>query len=366
MSSTMTTSEGTERLDEDRQVRRIQVTGRGSYIVSIPKHWVKEVGLSKGGRIEFSAQQNRGLLLAPFGGPKPDEEKSRCELLLSPNVDPKTVVRKIISLYVVGYSTIEISSQSGNLPPSIRDTIREVARQKLVGTEVVTESSRSATLQVLLGFPQLLVPDALRRMSSITGSMQQDAFQALADRDSELAKQVVKTDDEIDRFSLYIIRQLKWAVQRPMLIGRIGLSSPVECLGYRIVTKTIERSADHAARIAYHSLDFEKPLDAALLKDMKALGEYSSKMMDSALRALFTVDYELAEKVLIDKEKITGLESKLVDRVMKVKMSASELSGATLIFESLRRIGEYASDVAEVVLNLAVHKSVARVTAELK
>jgi phosphate uptake regulator len=273
-------------------------------------------------------------------------------------------MRKLISLYVVGYSTIEISSQSGNLAPIIRDTIREVARQKLVGTEVVTESSRSATLQVLLSYPQLLVPDALRRMSSILRSMQQDAIQALAERDRELAKQVVKIDDEIDRFSLYIIRQLKWAVQHPIFISRIGLSSPVECLGYRIVTKTIERSADHAARVAQSSLNIEKPLDSALLKDMNTLGQYSSKMMDNALRALYTNDYEFAEKLLLNKDKMATLESRLLERVLKERMTATELAATTLISESLRRIGEYASDIAEVVLNLAVHKSIVTVSTD--
>ena len=351
-----------EKVDEERHVRRVQVTGRGSYIISIPKPWVKEAGLVKGGRIEFSTQQNGGLLLTPFDSLRQDEEKSKCELLLPNNAETNSLMRKIISLYVVGYSTIEISSQSGNLAPATRDAIREVARQKLVGTEVVTESSRSATLQVLLNYPQLLVPDALRRMSSIMSSMQQDALQALAERDRELANQVAKTDDEIDRFSLYIIRQLKWAVQHPMLVGRIGLTSPVDCLGYRIVTKTIERSADHAARVAQSSLNVEKPLDPVLLKEMNSLSQYSSRMMDNALRALYTTDYELAEKVLQDKDRVSILESKLVERVLKEKMAASELLAVTLISESLRRIGEYATDVAEVVLNLAIHKSVVEVT----
>ncbi len=343
---------------DDGLVRRVQVTGRGSYIVSIPKNWVKEAGLTKGAQIEFSAQQNRGLLLTPFNGHRQDLERSKCALTLPNNADADSVMRKIISLYVVGYSIIEISSQSGNLAPSVRDIIRELARQKLVGTEVVTESSRTATLQVLLSYPQLLVPDALRRMSSIMSSMQQDAMDALSKLDRELAKQVAKIDDEIDRFSLYIIRQLKWAVQHPMLIGRVGLESPVECLGYRIVTKTIERSADHATRVAQSSLSIEKPLSSILLKDMNTLGQYSSKMMDNALRSLYTNDYELAERVLTDKDKVTTLESKLVERVLKEKMAASELAAVTLISESLRRIGEYASDVAEVVLNLAVTKSI--------
>jgi phosphate uptake regulator len=321
---------------------------------------VEEAGLRKGGRIEFSRQENRGLLLTPFEGGRYEDEKSQCAISVGPDADPEGVARRIISLYVVGFSTIEISCKAGNLSARVRDSIREVARTKLVGTELVTESSRSATLQVLLTYPQLLVPDALRRMASITNSMQQDSVQALAKQDPELAKQVLKIDDEIDRFSLYIIRQLKWAVQHPPLIEKIGLRNPVECLGYRIITKSVERSADHSARVAKNSLLVLHQVDPVLLKDTRALSDVSLHMMDTALRALFSDNYELAESVLLEKEKTSQLEARLVDRLLRERMPASELSAYRLISESLRRVGEYATDIAEVVLNLTVHKSVER------
>jgi phosphate uptake regulator len=343
---------------EDHEVRRIQVTGRGSYIVSIPKHWVEQMEMRKGGRVEFIEQRGEGLLLTPFAQNRLEDEQPRCQILIPLDASPDAVTRRIISLYLIGYSTIEVNSKSGNFSAPIRDCIRDVARHKLVGTELVNESSKSATLQVLLSFPQLLVPDALRRMSSIMNSMQQDAVEALANSDRELGNQVLKIDDEIDRFSLYVIRQLKWAVQHPPLLERIGLTSPVECLGYRVITKSVERSADHAARVAQNSLLIQHTLKSTILKDINTLSGSASKMMQTALQALFARDYQLAESVLTDREKISALESRLVEHLLKEKILASELSALRLISESLRRIGEYATDIAEVVLNLTVQKSV--------
>jgi phosphate uptake regulator len=343
---------------EDRYIRRVQVTGRGSYIVSLPKPWVQEAGIRKGGRIEFSKQENWGLTLTPFGSTKFDDERARCSVSLPPDIDVDALTRMVISLYVVGYSTIEIRSKSGNLTAAVRDTIRDVARGKLVGTELVTESAQSATLQVLLSYPQLLVPDALRRMLSILNAMQQDAMQALSRLDKELANQVVKIDDEIDRFSLYVIRQLKWAVKHPTLLSRIGLVSPVECLGYRIISKSVERSADHAARIAISVLALQQPPAPALFKEANVLSQQSSKMMETALHALFARDYKLAETLLLERDKVTDLESKMVERLLKEKLPAGDLSAMRLVSESLRRIGEYATDVAEVVLNLTIQEMV--------
>jgi phosphate uptake regulator len=136
------------------------------------------------------------------------------------------------------------------------------------------------------------------------------------------------------------------------------LNAPVECLGYRIITKSVERSADHAAKMAQNSLAIQRKIDPPTLKDITALSKTSSKMMETALRALFSADYQLAETVLTDKGKVSELESKLVERILKERLPASELSALRLISESLRRIGEYATDVAEVVLNLTVQTSV--------
>jgi phosphate uptake regulator len=314
--------------------------------------------MKKGGCVEFIEQRGEGLLLTPFAQTKLEDEEPRCEILVPSNTTPDALTRRIISLYLIGYSVIEANSKSGNFSASIRDCIRDVARHKLVGTELVNESSKSATLQVLLNFPQLLVPDALRRMSSIMYSMQQDAVQALASSDRELANQVLKIDDEMDRFSLYVIRQLKSAVQHPPLLEGIGLTSPLECLGYRIVIKSVERAADHAARVAQNSLLIQRTLNSTILKNINTLSQNAWKMMETALKALFVRDYQLAESVLIDREKISGLESRLVEHLLKERMPASELSALRLISESLRRIGEYATDIAEVVLNLTVQKSI--------
>ena len=82
-------------------------------------------------------------------------------------------------------------------------------------------------------------------MTIITSSMHKDAIIALRTIDHQLAKDVRATDYEVNRFHLYIIRQLKTAIQNPRIITAIELKTPRDCLGYRLVTKMVERTADH-------------------------------------------------------------------------------------------------------------------------
>ncbi|MEM3403795.1 MAG: hypothetical protein QXJ17_04610 [Nitrososphaeria archaeon] len=52
-----------------------------------------------------------------------------------------------------------------------------------------------------------------------------------------LADGVIKTDDEVDRFNLYVVRQLKMTIQRERILQEIRLTSARDCLGYRLIVK---------------------------------------------------------------------------------------------------------------------------------
>jgi hypothetical protein len=81
-------------------------------------------------------------------------------------------------------------------------------------------------------------------------------------------------------------------------------------------------------------------------------------MMETALRALNMSDYDTAESTFLESENLAVLAARLIDRSSKKKMSAQELSALTLISESLRRIGEGAAAIAEIVLDLTAEKSI--------
>ena len=53
--------------------------------------------------------------------------------------------------------------------------------------------------------------------------MYRDTLLALRENNVELAEEVIKSDDEVDRFSFYIVRQLKIAIKNEYLLKEIGL-----------------------------------------------------------------------------------------------------------------------------------------------
>jgi phosphate uptake regulator len=233
-----------------------------------------------------------------------------------------------------------------------RQEVKDFSRHMLVGTEIVTDTPQELTLQVLLSYPELSVQSALRRMGIITTSMHKDAITALKELDHQQAREVITTDNEVDRFNLYIVRQLKTAIQNPRIIKEIGLQNARDCLGYRLVTKSVERTADHAASIAENVLSLRRKLGKETVEKLEVMSSTAISMFETAIEALFRQDFNLAESIIEKTKEVISIEKEVV--VSSQKADGEEAPYLRLIVESIRRTAEYASDIAEIVLNLTV------------
>jgi phosphate uptake regulator len=349
-------SEKMERAESiQEEFRRVQVTGRGSYMIYLPKKWVETVGLKQGESIFVSEGKDNSLILIPRQILMKTEDKKEVKIDVSLNADLESTVRKVIAFYLIGYNIIRLSSTRGRFTSDQKDYIRETIRSKLVGTEIVTASQNTMTIQVLLSYPELTVDNALRRMIAITLSMHEDAVNALKNLDKDLASDIIRMDDEVDRFNFYIIRQLKLAVQHPPLISKIGLTNPKDCLGFRLITKSIERIADHATNIAKNILTIEANVDPKLYSKIIQMSSFVSILIKDVGTALFRRDYELAEEVIKKSNEIVSFEDDVLTHLLKSNLSPNDLSRLRIILESIRRTSEYGTDIAEIILNLHVN-----------
>jgi phosphate uptake regulator len=334
------------------ETRKLQFTGGSTYVISLPKRWIVQNELRKGSVIKLREEEGGLLSIIPTATAvqqRPEEASIR----VTPKDHPDAVIRKVVSAYLVGYNIIHIKGESQKpLSTKQRREIKSFSRNMLVGTEIVIDTPQELTLQVLLSYPELSVQSALRRMSIITASMQRDALTALKGLDNQHAKEVLITDNEVDRFNLYIIRQLKTAIQNPRIIKEIGLQNARDCLGYRLVTKAVERTADHAASIADNVLLIKNKLETETTEKLEKMSNLAVSMFETAIEALFRQDYTLAENIVEKTKEIISMEKEAV--VSSQNVDSEDAPHLRLIIESIRRTAEYASDIAEVVLNLTI------------
>jgi len=343
-------------MDEREETRKIQFTGKSSYIVSLPKQWIMELGLKQGDQIRMMRKNSSTLELYP---PKfePRTQK-KDDALIEISEDEKTagIVRKLISLYFLGYKTINVKPKSGRLNPTQRNAVKEAVKKMLMGSEIISDSTSGITIQVLVNLLELSVDGAFKRMLHLTKSMSIDAILAVKENNLELAQEVINTDDEVDRFGFYIIRQLKIAIQNEHMLKEMGFRNARDCLGYRLVVKNIERTGDHATFIARDLLEFKKPVKKEILDKIQEMNNFCLNILDDSCLALFKEDYIHAEQIIEKSADFSKYEKKIREASKSLK-DDEEIYRIRRITESIKRISEYASDIAEIVLNMNIEKA---------
>jgi phosphate uptake regulator len=339
------------------ELRKLQVTGGSTFIVSLPKTWVEQMGMQRGSVVKINQMDDMTLCLTPQGADAPDAQR-KVTITPNPKDTPDSIVRRVVSAYLMGYNIIQLRSTQQRLESTQKFQVKDFTRRKLVGTEILSDLPNDLTLQVLLSYAELSVKDALKRMGIISASMHRDAIIALGMENTHLAREIVAMDDEVDRFNLYIIRLLKVAVTDGHILRESGLKSPRECLGYRLITKSVERMADHAVNIAQNRLALTLTVvEDELLSEMKKLSDFALDIFENAMIAVFNADYTEADEVLNQASKIREMEAEVLHMIVK-QSAPAEVPALRLIIESISRTAEYGADIAETVLNMTVQDAV--------
>ena len=109
-----------------------------------------------------------------------------------------------------------------------------------VGDEAVTIARRAIDLN---SEPQLKPYVDLPRMASMSLEMLRDSITAFVNRETDKARAVIPRDQDVDALNRQLHRELSsYMVERPTTISR--------CLHLMVISKSLERIADHATNVA--------------------------------------------------------------------------------------------------------------------
>jgi phosphate uptake regulator len=349
-------------VSDKNEVRKIQFTGRSTYIISLPKRWMSEMHLKAGDPVTIVRESNNSLSIIPNAERRPNPANEVTAIVLQ-NESGSSLKRKVVSMYLAGYTIMHLKSKTGRIGPSQRDSVREVVRRNLVGTEIIADASDLIIIQVLIRTPELSVDSAVRRMFLISTAMHTDAMASLAEHNHELAATIIKSDDEVDRFSLYILRNLVIALEQNML-QEIGLKDISDCLSYRVVVRSIERVADHAAGIANKCLKIDEKIPKEVFQKIDNMSRFSLVLLNDSVEAFLRRDYNLANNIVDKTEDVRSLENEIIKFLEKARTSRNEWINVyiKLILEDIRRVAEHASDIAEAALNETVDEVIEKIS----
>lgn len=319
------------------ELRKLQRTPDGTFLVTIPKAWAKRVGLGPGSVVSYEERQDGRLLLSP----KIDEERAPLEVVLEAS---PFVRREIIERYLLGYDIIRVQSKD-NLSPEIREEVRRTTK-RLVGLEVLEEDSKRVVLQCLVE-PSLLNPERiLRRLEMLSMPMQLDAVQSFVSSNDELSKGVVERDEEVDRWYFLLVRLVRAAISDTYLLEKIKVSS-VDCLDFRLLASYIENFADYAVTVAENAqVKVPVPKDEQVM--LEKIGQAVNAMYKDAVGSVLSRDLKLASSVA---PRFKEAKKQLAEAESKVAGSSRPLvNHLVAVIIALNRMCEISVDISDLTI----------------
>ncbi len=357
--------------EKDLGYRRVQCTGRGSYIISLPKEWVEDIGLKRGSEIAFNIQPDSTLTLVPRKimekeGREDTAKPKEYFISVDPKEDPQATLRMIRSLYAIGADIIRIRFKNTQDTMKYKNEIKNLARDNFLGSEIIDESADEITLQILIKYSEFPIEKAVRRMAIVALVANRDAVAALKDRSTELFESVINARNDVNRLGLYIVRQLKHGIERN-LYRELGFRTPKEFLLYRIAVNDIESIAQNALNIINNlgaiqkliddeTLFIKEPIDEEIYTQLLSFTDRAHQLYEDAIKALFKRDYKDAEKLISTREAMVPLENAVIMLMSSKKLDPNIASVLRLIFDSSRRIMDYSRSMAELTLNRTVEE----------
>ncbi len=330
------------------EIRKIQVTGGSSYVLSLPKPWIRERNIQKNDPIGVVQQADGTLLITP--NIQYDRAAKIKEFPLKDYPDPQMLLRSLIGAYISGFTVIKITS-AGRIPPKVRQVVRKFT-QMTIGQEVAEETDNSITLKDILNPSEMPFENTIRRMYVIVKSMHEDALSALEQGKREIAEDVVARDTDVDRLHWLIHRQFSLIIDNPALSLRMNITPRMAATYYQI-SRTIERVADHAVLIAESVLVLiDKGVDRMLIPKITTLGEESLDVFNKGIQTVFSGSIVNANQIISDADSLEPQYHQFSDTTRKMK--AQEAIAVNQIVQSMHRISEYSADISEILINSLV------------
>ena len=176
------------------------------------------------------------------------------------------------------------------------------------------------------------------------------AMQALTERNTDAAREVLEGDDAIDRLEVEIDR---------LCIDLLALRQPAArdlrfVVSVAKITPILERMADHACNIARAAIDLNDEPQLKIHVQLPSMAEHASRMLHAALDAFTSADATLARAIISRDDEIDAMYNRIFHDLIEMMVTNPETTAraARLLFvaKHLERVADYVTDICELTV----------------
>jgi phosphate uptake regulator len=327
------------------ETRKVQQTGGSSYIISLPKEWIREHNVKKNDTLGILSQPDGNLLVTPYTSSQ--EYVKEKKFIVKDNMNSDYLFRLLIGAYIMGYSIIIIQTTSDKFERKIKETIKGFTRIT-IGPEIIEESANRIFIKDLLNPKEYPFEKAIRRMYILAQEMHEDAVNAFETGNKTLAEKVIERDDELDKLNWLVERQSHIVLRDIILCQKMNITLE-DASNFQLMSKYLERIGDHACKIAENVLeiDYDK-IEQSLFEEITKASKLSLELLNKSLDSWLQKNLELANENIESINNLISFCQEIQFNRTNASVFAVEIG---YIIESIRRTGEYSGDISEIIIN---------------
>lgn len=202
------------------------------------------------------------------------------------------------------------------------------------------------------------IKEEVLKMGRLLEEQVYNSVKALAEKNLDLANEVVKKDDIVDQMELEIEKKCLsiLALQQPMAKDLRLIATIL-----RIIID-MERMADHSEDIARTTIDlYDQPYIKRLI-DIPRMGTVAGQMVELAINALINEDTSLAMSIIPLEQEMDALYNQvfreLLSYMMQDPKTIPQATRLLLVAGNLERVGDHATNLAEMVVYMVEGKRI--------
>ena len=276
------------------EFRKLISFGKNSFVVSLPKNWVRQNKLQKGALIAIDEKEDT-LILGAHVNENTGEEKS-----IRISVDGKILRqlnREIIAAYINNNKSIHLH---GNEIKEKAKDLQDII-QSLVALEIMEQDSKHIVAKDFLNMNDVSTTSITRKIDVIVRSMFEDSKSMFKEDNYD---SIEHRDHDVNKLTFLMFRIIKHGFENyTYMIKKLNLTA-IELLGLWWLVYDLESIADEIKRIA------------RFMKVVKISGKKEKEYLDllvkvqsaylAMMKAYYDTNYNSVHPVLNNRESLLG------------------------------------------------------------
>src|SRR5579863_3423637 len=322
------------------QVRKIQATAGGTFMITVPKEWVEQLQLKKGDLV--STELDEGSLVITPTAPKHTGHSRTIDI--DQLKDQRFLDLGITASYVQGNDVTRIFSSSNKMQPRHKEMIRQTL-EGIMGVEVSEDYADHVDLINLIDPAKFSLLDTIERFSATSTAVLSDAVTALDLGDASLAQDAYSRGSESTKVYRLMMRLAFQAAKSRKLREEMKLSDISQVIVMTIAARELGRIAYYAMWVGQHVAALTQRPDRNFISIVQRMSKTTQDMQALALRALLSKDIVSANSVF---QKMPQVRQ-LYESGYKLPAEYEEKNAylLSLILRDIRGIAGYAVALAD-------------------